>query len=312
MNLISTAEKDGYKIALGDAFELIKALPDESVHFAVTDPPYFIDGMDGSWNDEKLNKKAEKAKVIGALPVGMKFDKRQGERLQEFMSEMTQELYRILMPGSFFVCFSQPRLYHRMAIAIENAGFEIRDMFCWRHEGQAKAFSQDHFVKKNKSYTEAEKEYIINTLGGRKTPQLKPQMEPMVFAQKPKHGTFVDNWMKYRVGLVNTEESLDGMFPGTIMEVSNRNKSDEEIKHLTIKPVPLIEHLIRLFSLEEQLVIDPFLGSGSHGVAAINTGRRFIGFEKEPKYFEIAKKRLGDAQCKKNFSKQDELLQPMP
>lgn len=301
MDIISQLTEKEYAIELGDAFELIKAIPDESVHFAVTDPPYFIDGMDGSWNDDKLNIKVEKAKVIGSLPVGMKFDKRQGERLQAFMEDMAKELYRVLKPGGFCVCFSQARLYHRMAMAFDDAGFEIRDMFCWQHEGQAKAFSQDHFVKKSKLYTEEEKEFIINELGGRKTPQLKPQMEPMVFAQKPKDGTFVENWMKYKVGLVDTTQSLDGKFPGNVMQVSNKGKSDENVKHLTIKPVPLIEHLIKLFSLEGQIVIDPFLGSGSHGVAAVNTGRKFIGFEKEPKYFEIAKKRLGDARCKKDF-----------
>lgn len=307
MDIISEAEQNGYAVLLGDAFELVKSVPDESVHFVVTDPPYFIDGMDGDWDDGKLASKAKKAGVIGSLPVGMKFDKRQGERLQAFMEDMAKELYRTLKPGGFCVCFSQPRLYHRMAMAFEDAGFEIRDMFCWQHEGQAKAFSQDHFVKKSKNYTEAEKEFIINELGGRKTPQLKPQMEPMVFCQKPKDGTFVENWMKHRVGLVDTSQSLDGRFPGTVMQVSNKGKSDENVKHLTIKPVPLIEHLIGLFSLEGQTVLDPFLGSGSHGIAAVNMGRRFIGFEKEPKYFEMAKKRLGDAKCKKDISKQEKL-----
>jgi site-specific DNA-methyltransferase (adenine-specific) len=77
---------------------------------------------------EKLQQRKDKAKVIGGLPVGMKFDPQQGKRLQEFMSVVAEKLFRVLKPGGFFLCFSQGRLYHRMVVAIEEAGFEIRDM----------------------------------------------------------------------------------------------------------------------------------------------------------------------------------------
>ena len=71
-----------------------------------------------------------------------------------------------------------------------------------------------------------------------------------------------------------------------------QKETENKIEHLTVKPVILIEHLIRLFTQEGQTVLDTFMGSGSHGVAAINTNRNFIGFEIEPKYFEICEKRL--------------------
>ncbi|CAG8471928.1 14318_t:CDS:2 [Cetraspora pellucida] len=77
---------------------------------------------------ESNSQRKEKAKVIGGLPVGMKFDPQQGKRLQEFMSVVAQKLLRVLKPGGFFLCFSQGRLYHRTVVAIEEAGFEIRDM----------------------------------------------------------------------------------------------------------------------------------------------------------------------------------------
>ena len=62
--------------------------------------------------------------------------------------------------------------------------------------------------------------------------------------------------------------------------------------HPTQKPVSLMEEIIRIHSNENEIVLDPFMGSGSTCVAAINTGRKYIGFEKEPTYFEIAKKRV--------------------
>ena len=55
------------------------------------------------------------------------------------------------------------------------------------------------------STLETEKERIIKSLGGRKTPQLKGTSEPIVLAQKPKDGTFVNNWMAYGVGLIDTK-----------------------------------------------------------------------------------------------------------
>lgn len=62
--------------------------------------------------------------------------------------------------------------------------------------------------------------------------------------------------------------------------------------HPTQKPVELLEMLIRTFSNEGDLVLDNTMGSGSTGVACINTNRNFIGIEKDPNYFEIAKKRI--------------------
>ena len=284
-----------YKIYNDDCQVAIKKLPDNSVDCIITDPPYFIDGMGDDWNDEKLYKSASKGGVIGGLPVGMKFDRKQGENLQKFLEPLALEFMRVLKPGGFCVVFSQGRLYHRTAIALDLAGFEVRDLLGWRYEGQAKAFSQNHFILKNKNMTEDEKQALIAELEGWKTPQLKPQIEPMALAQKPREGTFVENYQKWGVGLMNTKESLDEMFPGTVMEVSKKSRAgdfDEKIEHMTVKPVELISHLVKLFTREGQTVLDPFMGSGSHGVAALVNGRKFIGIEIEKKYFEISKKRL--------------------
>ena len=279
----------------------LKNIPDNSIDFIVTDPPYFIDGMDNNWDDKKLCKRV-KPGIIGGLPCGMKFNRAQGEHLQNFMEPIACEFMRILKPGGFCVVFSQGRLYHRMAIAMDLAGFEIRDLLGWKYEGQAKAFSQDHFIKKDKTMTDAEKAKLIAELNGWKTPQLKPQIEPMVLAQKPKDGTFIENWKKWGIGLVNTKETLDGMFPGTIMSVSKKvrhNETDKKIDHMTVKPVCLISHLIKLFTRPGLTVLDPILGSGSHGVAAIDNKRNFIGFEIEKKYFDIAKNRIEKAKNQK-------------
>jgi site-specific DNA-methyltransferase (adenine-specific) len=62
--------------------------------------------------------------------------------------------------------------------------------------------------------------------------------------------------------------------------------------HPTIKPINMIEYFIRTYSNEGEIVLDNTMGSGSTGIACVNTNRNFIGIEKDDKYFEIAKKRI--------------------
>lgn len=273
-----------------DSLVKLKDFKENSIDCVIIDPPYFIDGMGNNWDVEKLENKASKAKVIGSMPVGMKFDPQQGIDLQNFIEKISKEIYRILKPGGFYLCFSQARLLHRMAIGIENSGFEIRDMLIWKRENQPKAFSQDHFVRKM-NIPQEEKDKIINSLQGRKTPQLKQEAEPIVLAQKPREGTFINNWMKYGVGLIDVNETLiPGKFPSTIMDVPKENSV--KIKHFTVKPVALIAHLIKIFSKENDIILDCFMGSGTTGIACKETNRNFIGIELNEEYFNLAKNRI--------------------
>ena len=75
-------------------------------------------------------------------------------------------------------------------------------------------------------------------------------------------------------------------------------KKDYENYHPTQKPVLLLEDLIKTFSNENDLVVDLTAGSGSTGLACINTNRKYIQFEKENEYFEIANRRIENAQLK--------------
>jgi len=80
-------------------------------------------------------------------------------------------------------------------------------------------------------------------------------------------------------------------YPRAIIEISNANKKGK--LHPTQKPVALMEYLIRTYTQEGETVLDFVMGSGTTGVACKNTGRKFIGIEKDAGYFEIAKQRLG-------------------
>lgn len=270
----------------------MQELPSDFIHFIATDPPYFLDGMGDDWNKSKLNSRV-KPGVIGGLPAGMKFDRNQACRLKRFMADVARMMYRILKPGGFVAVFSQARLAYAMGSVFDEAGFEIRDMLAWKYQGQAKAFSQEHFVRKMK-IDNHEKEKIIKEIAGKKTPQLKPQFEPIILAQKPKEGTFVNNWLKHKTGLISPNQSImDSGFPGTILEAP-KPKKGKQIAHMTVKPVLVMRQLIRLFTIEGQIVLDPFTGSGTTGVAAVQDNRRFIGFEIDPDYTRIALQRIED------------------
>lgn len=75
--------------------------------------------------------------------------------------------------------------------------------------------------------------------------------------------------------------------------------------HPTEKPILLISKFVTLFSDPSEIVFDPFMGSGTTGVAATQLGRKFIGIEREPKYFLIACERIENAQRQENLFKEE-------
>jgi len=89
------------------------------------------------------------------------------------------------------------------------------------------------------------------------------------------------------------ETENDEYYPKSIQEFGIGNLRTGRL-HPTQKPVALLEYLIKTYTLESETVLDNCMGSGSTGVACLNTHRNFIGIEKDDKYFEIAKKRIED------------------
>ena len=301
------------KVSYGECVDMMKKIPANSIDMVCTDPPYFLDGLGDDWNKESLDNKGSSA-VVGNLPKGMKFDRNQSKKFNEFYSKVSVEVFRILKPGGAFVSFSSPRLYHSMAMAIEDAGFEIRDMLGWIYtQSQVKAFSQDHIIEKDKSFTAEQKTKLKETCNNWKTPQLKPAIEPMCLAVKPIEGRYIDNFQKYGTGLMNTSEETktgEGFFPSNIITtekveenidrvflVSKPNKTEkgDYNTHLSVKPVNLISHLVKLFTKEDAIVLDPFMGSGTTAVACIQAKRRYVGFDINKEYIKITERRIKDS-----------------
>ena len=314
------------KFTHADCVEIMQKIPSNSIDMVCTDPPYFLDGLGDTWNKETIDNKGASS-LVGNLPKGMKFDREQSKKFYEFYSSVSKHIFRILKPGGAFISFSSPRLYHSMTMAIEEAGFEIRDMLGWVYtQAQVKAFSQDHIISKDKKMTEAQKTQLKELCHNWKTPQLKPAIEPMCLAVKPIEGRYIDNFVKYGTGLMNTSDETqtgEGYFPSNIITtddiceymdkvfmVAKPNKAEkcEYNTHLSVKPVNLIQHLIKLFTQKNAIVLDPFMGSGTTGVACVKSGRKYIGFDKNLEYIKISERRTQEAIASESTSTVGTLL----
>jgi site-specific DNA-methyltransferase (adenine-specific) len=298
------------KIICADALSLLKEIETDSIDVTLTDPPYFLDKLDNNWDYEKVSNKNNQ-QTIKSLPSGMKFDREQGVRFYNWYLDISREILRVLKPGGFFFSFSSPRLYHRMACAIDDAGFEIRDAFMWLYtQNQAKAMSIDHFIEKMKIDKKMKEELKLK-LNGWKTPQIKSCFEPIAMAQKPADRTFLNNMINYEVGLFNTNIRIgDNMYPANVFSVDSINELIDKTfllpkptkkekgdynDHKTVKPLAVCEYLISLSAYSEMAVIlDPFVGSGTTAVAAKKLKKNYIGIDANDKYVKISEKRLSN------------------
>lgn len=296
------------KIICADTMELLPQIEECSIDVVLTDPPYFLDKLDNNWDPDEVSNQSNQY-AIKSLPAGMKFDRDQGKRFYAWYLDVSKEVFRILKPGGFFFSFSSPRLYHRMASAIDDAGFEIRDAFMWLYtQNQAKAMGVDHFIKKL-GIDEKAKEKIKEKLNGWKTPQIKSCFEPIAMAQKPTDQTYLNNILKHGVGLFNTNVRIGGnMYPANVFTTDSINElidrafllpkptkkeKGEYNNHKTVKPLAICEYLIKLSAFSQNAVIlDPFVGSGTTAVAAKSLGKNYIGIDVNKKYAKISERRI--------------------
>lgn len=422
------------KIYNMDCIEGMKQLEDNSVDSIVTDPPYELGFMGKSWDTSGI----------------------------AYNVEMWKEAFRVLNPGGYLLSFGGTRTYHRMACAIEDAGFEIRDQIQWIYGsgfpkslniGKAidklqgtkrEVISEGRSGKTSRAYQSEEQttagEYVVDKgtseWEGWGT-ALKPANEPICVARKPlSEKTVAENVLKYgtgginidgsRIDFVSEEDEFESKnknqhskYPNSVMRNSAKNGiyhqdkrepedytaqgrfpanfihdgSDEVLElfpdttseghwaktkvtgfgdfgngkseyfgvgekykskgsaarffycakaskkernegldnteetincdrnpdcysadvpfnrsanpkkniHPTVKPLKLMQYLVRLVTPKNGIVLDPFMGSGTTGMAAKSQGFRYIGFDMTKEYVEIAEARIKATECQKKL-----------
>ncbi len=374
------------KLILGDSVDKLKELDDNSIDSIVTDPPYGLSFMGNKWDYDVPSQ------------------------------EIFEECLRVLKPGGHLLSFAGSRTYHRMAVRVEDAGFEIRDQIMWIY---GSGFPKSHNIGKSVDKLLGNEREVVGTkihsqkgvkaaeerttigAGAFGEPReaditkgtsqyegwgtaLKPAHEPIVMARKPlSEKTVAKNVLEYGTGGINVDgcrvgteqitingqgnDNLfhgnfsgkidnpirEGRFPANIIfdeeagrildettdEASrffycpktskrDRNEGLDELEdkeapkrddgqpygmntnkfrpdgskrnpvqpkknnHPTVKPTDLMLYLIRLVTPKGGTTLDPFMGSGSSGKAAIRGGFDFIGIEREEEYMEIAEARI--------------------
>ena len=170
-----------------------------------------------------------------------------------------------------------------MCNALEDNGFMIRDILIWQKDKcNAKAQRINNVLNKRGIYDSQYDNYRVGNLA--------PYYEPIIFAMKPYKNTLTDRILEDKIGGLYCK---DDKIPSNILycPVNKRNKY-----HETEKPIELIEMLVDIFSIDEKhIILDFTMGSGTTGVACMNTNRKFIGVELDKNYFEIAKNRIEES-----------------
>ena len=382
----------------GDCIEQMRQLPPNSVDSIVTDPPYELGFMGKSWDSTGI----------------------------AYSVKMWDEALRVLKPGGHLLAFSGSRTYHRMAVAIEDAGFEIRDQIMWvygsgfpKSMDVSKAIDKQAGVERERVATNEGIASGSANFGGGSSTQLrngtkqsaqaitdkakqwsgwgtalKPAHEPIVLARKPLIGTVATNVIIHGTGALNIDGSRIGNGTGETKTVNypdirgnNFNNANGSVQytvtdqgrwpanfihdgldeatellgdsarffycakaskkdrneglddfagkevgtkgnglartcascgastlqgcecpdrtyvnptranhHPTVKPTDLMRYLVKLVTPPNGTVLDPFMGSGSTGKAAVLERFSFIGIDQSADYLEIATARIKHAQ----------------
>jgi site-specific DNA-methyltransferase (adenine-specific) len=194
------------------------------------------------------------------------------------LDKMWNELKRIIKPNGAVLLFGQNSFSFKLGLSNEQM---FRYLIVWE---KTKAGG---FLNAKKMPLQAHEDILCFYS---KLPTYNPQFEiGKPYTKKAVTNGDGNNYGKFdRVGQVAVNNGT--RCPRSVIKFSNDNHGS---LHPTQKPVALMEYLVKTYTQEGETVLDFVMGSGTTGIACKNTGREFIGIEKDAGYFEIAKQRLG-------------------
>lgn len=302
------------KIYNEDCISGLSKIPDNSIDSCITDPPYNYEFVGHKWNYDEIKRRTERVQnkdsktLIKYLPYGSglsggvrnaRWYKKNADNIREYrewVEEWGKEVFRVLKPGAYIAVFNSTRTIAQVQVALENVGFYARDIIVWKkNSGIPKGINLEKKLEKDGVKDSSKWHGWHSTL--------RNEWEAIALLQKPLEDNYPNTVKKWGVGVMNTINP-NGSFQSNIFDDIQREQKEEFNVHCTVKPITLIEKLIKLtVPLEnDKIVLDPFMGSGTTAVAADILGIKYLGFEIVPDYMSIIEERL------KNINKQSKLF----
>lgn len=283
-----------------DGIAAVRDLEASCAHLILSDIPYGI----GAEEWDVLHNNTNSA-LLGSSPAqeraGAVFrrrgkplngwseaDRRIPVEYQHWCASFAAEWLRVLKPGGSALVFAGRRLSHRCVVAFEDAGFTFKDSLAWLRESAPHRAQRVSVVFQRRGDDVSAEEWE-----GWRVGNLRPTFEPVLWFVKPYAigTTIADNVLAHGVGAYNERAFVRfEQAPENVLR-SGFAKGESGLR-VAQKPVKLLRALIELTTVPDQLVLDPFCGSGSTLVAAKMAGRRYLGFETDPDAVKTAAERL--------------------
>ena len=239
----------------GDSLKLMEEIPDESIDLIFADPPYFM----------QLHKELVRPDATAVSAVTDTWDKFEDlKAYDDFTTKWLTQAYRVLKKtGSLWVIGTYHNIF-RVGYHLQNKGFWILNDIIWRKTNPMPNFKGTRFTNAH---------------------------ETLIWATKEPRTKYTFNYESMKAFNDDLQMRSDWLIP--VCHGPERLKgSNGKTLHSTQKPEELLYRIILACSNPDDIVLDPFLGSGTTAAVAKKLGRHYIGIDQEETYVQFAKKRL--------------------
>lgn len=250
------------KLLLGDCLNILKSIPSATFNCCITDPPYNISGYDHKKEIGWYKSNAVWQDKKSFKKIDEKWDKFSDDDYESFTFNWLQEVKRVVKPNGNIVVFGSYHNIYKIGYCIEKLDLKIINSIVWYKRNAFPNITQRMFCEST--------EHIIWATNNNK--------------KDAKNWTFNYKEMK---------ELNGGVQMRNLFDVPITKTSEKEFgKHPSQKPLAVLNYLILALTNENDIILDPFIGSGTTGVSALQNKRNFMGIENNYEYLALAEKRL--------------------
>lgn len=264
------AKGPGYRLYRGDSLALMEQFEEQSFDLIFADPPYFL--SNGGFTC--------KSGVRAPVKKGNWDASRGVDEDYEFTAAWLRACKRLLKPsGTIWVSGTQHVIFH-VGFAMQKLGYKLLNTVTWYKPNASPNLACRYFTHST--------ELLIWA-----SPSSRGKLQHVFNYAKMKEENggkqMRDVWQMPKPG----EEELSADGEGRMWTMTAPKKSEKSFgKHPTQKPISLLERIVEASTGEDALVLDPFNGSGSTGVASLSLGRRYVGIDMDEEYLALSKRRF--------------------